>query len=77
MVIAESLLVFSLVKGAVDAVKSALDTAEDVQGIYKGLDALFHHQVTQPNKRLRKRSPSQKVSCTHSLVKRWAMMMTI
>jgi hypothetical protein len=44
MVIAESLLVFSLVKGAVDAVKSALDTAEDVQGIYKGLDALFNHK---------------------------------
>jgi hypothetical protein len=44
MVIAESLLVFSLVKGAVDAVKSAIDTAEDVQGIYKGLDALFHHR---------------------------------
>jgi hypothetical protein len=44
MVIAESLLVFSLVKGAVDAVKSALDTAEDVQGIYKRLDALFHYK---------------------------------
>jgi hypothetical protein len=76
MVIAESLLVFSLVKGAVDAVKSALDTAEDVQGIYKGLDALFHHKDAAEQE-IAKKNPSRKVSCTHSLVKRWAMMMTI
>jgi len=42
--IAESLAAFALVKGAVDAVKSAVDTANDVQGISAGLDALFHHR---------------------------------
>jgi hypothetical protein len=42
--IAESLAAFALVKGAVDAVKSAVDTANDVQGISSGLDALFHHR---------------------------------
>ena len=42
--IAESLAAFALVKGAVDAVKSAVDTAQDVQGISSGLDALFHHR---------------------------------
>jgi len=42
--IAESMAAFALVKGAVDAVKSAVDTANDVQGISSGLDALFHHR---------------------------------
>ena len=42
--IAESMAAFALVKGAVDAVKSAMDTADDVKGIYAGLDALFHHR---------------------------------
>ena len=44
MVIAESMAAFALVKGAVDAIKSAMDTADDVKGIYSGLDALFHHK---------------------------------
>jgi hypothetical protein len=44
MVIAESMAAFALVKGAVDAIKSAMDTADDVKGIYSGLEALFHHK---------------------------------
>tara|TARA_R110000822_G_scaffold105492_2_gene233288 strand:- start:659 stop:1243 length:585 start_codon:yes stop_codon:yes gene_type:complete len=44
MVIVESMAAFALVKGAVDAVKSAMDTADDVKGIYNGLDALFKHK---------------------------------
>ena len=35
---------FALVKGTIDAVKAAVDTAQDVQGISSGLDALFHHR---------------------------------
>ncbi len=35
---------FALVKGTIDAVKAAVDTAQDVQGISAGLDALFHHR---------------------------------
>jgi len=41
MVVAETMLVFSAVKGAVDLCKSAVDTCEDVQGIYQGIDQLF------------------------------------
>jgi len=42
--IAESMAAFALVKGTIDAVKAAVDTAQDVQGISSGLDALFHHR---------------------------------
>tara|TARA_R110000796_G_scaffold99361_1_gene207421 strand:+ start:1044 stop:1610 length:567 start_codon:yes stop_codon:yes gene_type:complete len=42
--IAESMAAFALVKGTIDAVKAAVDTANDVQGISSGLDALFHHR---------------------------------
>ena len=41
MVVAESLAAFSLIKGAVDGVKTLMKTTDDVKGIYKGLDALF------------------------------------
>ena len=44
MVVAETMIAFSLVKGAVELCKNALDTAEDVKGIYSGLDQLFKHR---------------------------------
>ena len=44
MVVAETMIAFSLVKGAVELCKNALDTAEAVKGIYSGLDQLFKHR---------------------------------
>ena len=41
MVVAESLLVFSAVKSAVALCKGAIQTSNDVKGLYSGLDQLF------------------------------------
>jgi|TARA_R110000851_G_scaffold126170_6_gene257448 pantothenate kinase len=44
MVIAETMLAASLLKGAITSVKSLLNSAQDVQSIYKGLDVLFTYR---------------------------------
>jgi hypothetical protein len=41
MVVAETMLAISLVKGGIDLVKGALDSAEDVKGIYNGKQQLL------------------------------------
>jgi hypothetical protein len=64
--IAESLAAFALVKGAVDAVKSAVDTANDVQGISAGLDALFHHRDAAAKELKKKQKTSKPKSKLHS-----------
>ncbi len=63
--IAESLAAFALVKGAVDAVKSAVDTANDVQGISSGLDALFHHRDAAARELKKKQKTSKPKSKLH------------
>lgn len=63
--IAESLAAFALVKGAVDAVKSAVDTAQDVQGISSGLDALFHHRDAAARELKKKEKPTKPKSKLH------------
>ena len=63
--IAESLAAFALVKGAVDAVKSAVDTAQDVQGISSGLDALFHHRDAAARELKKKEKTSKPKSKLH------------
>ena len=64
--IAESLAAFALVKGAVDAVKSAVDTANDVQGISAGLDALFHHRDAAARELKKKEKTAKPKSKLHS-----------
>ena len=64
--IAESLAAFALVKGAVDAVKSAVDTAQDVQGISAGLDALFHHRDAAARELKKKEKPTKPKSKLHN-----------
>ena len=63
--IAESLAAFALVKGAVDAVKSAVDTANDVQGISSGLDALFHHRDAAARELKKTEKPTKPKSKLH------------
>ena len=63
--IAESLAAFALVKGAVDAVKSAVDTAQDVQGISSGLDTLFHHRDAAARELKKKQKTSKPKSKLH------------
>ena len=63
--IAESLAAFALVKGAVDAVKSAVDTAQDVQGISSGLDALFHHRDAAARELKKREKPTKPKSKLH------------
>jgi hypothetical protein len=63
--IAASLAAFALVKGAVDAVKSAVDTAQDVQGISAGLDALFHHRDAAARELKKKEKPTKPKSKLH------------
>jgi hypothetical protein len=63
--IAESLAAFALVKGAVDAVKSAVDTANDVQGISAGLDALFHHRDAAARELKKKQKTAKPKSKLH------------
>ena len=62
--IVESMAAFALVKGAVDAVKSAIDTADDVKGIYSGLDSLFKHRDAVANevKKSEQVKPKSKLS---------------
>jgi len=62
--IVESMAAFALVKGAVDAVKSAIDTADDVKGIYSGLDSLFKHRdaVAKEVKKSKQVKPKSKLS---------------
>tara|TARA_R110002126_G_scaffold176323_1_gene324969 strand:+ start:350 stop:949 length:600 start_codon:yes stop_codon:yes gene_type:complete len=62
--IVESMAAFALVKGAVDAVKSAIDTADDVKGIYSGLDSLFKHRDAVANevKKNKQAKPRSKMS---------------
>tara|TARA_R110000737_G_scaffold61650_1_gene88873 strand:+ start:337 stop:936 length:600 start_codon:yes stop_codon:yes gene_type:complete len=62
--IVESMAAFALVKGAVDAVKSAIDTADDVKGIYSGLDSLFKHRDAVANevKKSEQVKPKSKMS---------------
>jgi hypothetical protein len=62
--IVESMAAFALVKGAVDAVKSAIDTADDVKGIYSGLDSLFKHRdaVAKEVKKNEQVKPKSKLS---------------
>ena len=64
--IAESMAAFALVKGAVDAVKSAVDTANDVQGISAGLDALFHHRDAAARELKKKQKTAKPKSKLHS-----------
>ena len=66
--IAESLAAFALVKGAVDAVKSAVDTAQDVQGISAGLDALFHHRDAAARELEKKDKPTIPKSKLHNFI---------
>jgi len=66
MVVAETMLVFSAVKGAVDLCRSAVDTCEDVQGIYQGIDQLFSskdaaEKVLAGEKRKSKKKPKSKM----------------
>jgi hypothetical protein len=66
MVVAETMLVFSAVKGAVDLCKSAVDTCEDVQGIYQGIDQLFNskdaaEKVLAGEKNKSKKKPKSKM----------------
>ena len=66
MVVAETMLVFSAVKGAVDLCKSAVDTCEDVQGIYQGIDQLFSskdaaEKVLAGEKHKNKKKPKSKM----------------
>ena len=66
MVVAETMLVFSAVKGAVDLCKSAVDTCEDVQGIYQGIDQLFSskdaaEKVLAGEKNKKKKKPKSKM----------------
>ena len=42
MVVAESLAVFALAKTTINALKGAVDTAQDINSLYTGLDKLFH-----------------------------------
>jgi len=63
--IAESMAAFALVKGAVDAVKSAVDTANDVQGISAGLDALFHHRDAAARELKKKQKTAKPKSKLH------------
>tara|TARA_R110000737_G_scaffold125041_1_gene157487 strand:+ start:1989 stop:2546 length:558 start_codon:yes stop_codon:yes gene_type:complete len=62
--IAESMAAFALVKGTIDAVKAAVDTANDVQGISSGLDALFHHRDVAA-KELKKKKTAKPKSKLH------------
>jgi hypothetical protein len=66
MVVAETMLVFSAVKGAVDLCKSAVETCEDVQGIYQGIDQLFSskdaaEKVLAGEKNKKKKKPKSKM----------------
>jgi hypothetical protein len=63
--IAESLAAFALVKGTIDAVKAAVDTANDVQGISSGLDALFHHRDAAERELKKKQKTSKPKSKLH------------
>jgi hypothetical protein len=62
--IVESMAAFALVKGAVNAVKTAIDTADDVKGIYSGLDSLFKHRdaVAKEVKKNEQVKPKSKLS---------------
>ena len=64
--IAESMAAFALVKGTIDAVKAAVDTAQDVQGISSGLDALFHHRDAAARELKKKQKTSKPKSKLHS-----------
>ena len=64
--IAESLAAFALVKGTIDAVKAAVDTANDVQGISSGLDALFHHRDAAARELKKKAKTAKPKSKLHS-----------
>ena len=64
--IAESLAAFALVKGTIDAVKAAVDTANDVQGISSGLDTLFHHRDAAARELKKKQKTSKPKSKLHS-----------
>tara|TARA_R110000737_G_scaffold38095_1_gene57956 strand:- start:269 stop:832 length:564 start_codon:yes stop_codon:yes gene_type:complete len=63
--IAESMAAFALVKGTIDAVKAAVDTANDVQGISSGLDALFHHRDAAAKELKKKKKPTKPKSKLH------------
>ena len=56
---------FALVKGTIDAVKAAVDTAQDVQGISSGLDALFHHRDAAAKELKKKEKPTKPKSKLH------------
>jgi|TARA_R110000822_G_scaffold91289_2_gene210574 hypothetical protein len=66
MVIAETVAIFSLVKGAIDVVKSAIDTSSDVKGIYTGLDDLFHHRDSISREVKKRKKDSKPKSKLHS-----------
>jgi len=67
MVVAETMLAISLVKGGIDLVKGALDSAEDVKGIYNGLDQLFAHKDEVDKQLVAKKKAVKPKSKLHQL----------
>ena len=66
MVVAESLAVFALAKTTINALKGAVDTAQDINSLYTGLDKLFHVKK-QCELEVAKKKPKKPKSKLHVL----------